>query len=182
MVNVEIVNIAASGDVGVEIDIEQLVQDVNIPVANYDPKFNAAFLRFEKDTSELVILYTSGKYIVRGGDTLANLHALHQSFLDLLVEVGILSQSTSPEFEIKNVVCVGDLGEEIDLNAALLTLGLERTEYEPEQFPGLVYRPDNPCVLLIFGSGKVVVTGGRSHEMAEEAFQRLKKRIVSNGK
>jgi transcription initiation factor TFIID TATA-box-binding protein len=52
---------------------------------------------------------------------------------------------------------------------------LEYTEYEPEQFPGLVYRlNDHPVVILIFASGKVVVTGAEDLNAAEEAFQSLK--------
>jgi TATA-box binding protein (TBP) (component of TFIID and TFIIIB) len=49
------------------------------------------------------------------------------------------------------------------------------TEYEPEQFPGLVFWPDDhPVVILVFASGKVVVTGAKDINAAEEAFQSLK--------
>ena len=172
MADVEIVNIAASGDLGLEVDIEQLVKDVDIPVANYDPDFNASFLRFEEEASELIILYTSGKYIVRGGDTYEILHKTHDKFLSLLRDLGI--EVGEPEFEIKNVVCVSDLERTVDLNQLTILLGMEETEYEPEQFPGLVYRPtDSPCVLLIFATGKVVITGGRSKEDDIFAFTSL---------
>lgn len=176
MVDVEIVNIAASGDLGLEVDIEQLVEDLDIPVANYDPDFNASFLRFEEGASELVILYTSGKYIVRGGDTYSILHETHSRFLSLIRDLGI--EVGEPEFEITNVVCVADLMKNVDLNQLTILLGMEETEYEPEQFPGLVYRPtDSPCVLLIFATGKVVITGGRSKEVAESAFTSLRNRL-----
>jgi transcription initiation factor TFIID TATA-box-binding protein len=176
MADVEIVNIAASGDLGLEVDIKQLVEDLDIPVANYDPDFNAAFLRFEEGASELVILYTSGKYIVRGGDTYDILHKTHDQFLSLLRDLGI--DVGEPEFEIKNVVCVADIEEKIDLNQLTILLGMEKTEYEPEQFPGLVYRPtDSPCVLLIFATGKVVITGGRTKEDDISAFSSLLEKL-----
>lgn len=51
---------------------------------------------------------------------------------------------------------------------------MERTEYEPEQFPGLIYRPEFlDCVILIFATGRVVITGTREFEIAERAFKQL---------
>lgn len=174
---VEVVNIAATGDLGVEIDIEQVVEDVDFEVANYDPEFNAAFLRFQED-EELVILYTSGKYILRGGDDFDRMHDINTRFLDALSNLGI--QIQNPEFDVKNVVCVGDLEQNVDLNTAILTLGMENTEYEPEQFPGLVYRPtESSCVLLLFSSGKVVIPGGSTKEAAQNAFELLRQKLIS---
>ena len=55
---------------------------------------------------------------------------------------------------------------------------LEDTEYEPEQFPGLVYRMDDPKVtFLLFGSGKIICTGGRSIKDVERAVAKLDKRL-----
>lgn len=168
---VEVVNIAASGDINAEIDIEQLAKDSDLPVSNYDPKFNAAFFRFEED-SELVILYRTGKYILRGGDDFNKMNEVNQRFLQFLSNKEI--DVSDPIFEVKNVVCVGDLQQSVNLNQLVLLLGLENTEYEPEQFPGLVYRPTySRCVLLIFASGKVVITGGRSKEDDVSAFSAL---------
>jgi transcription initiation factor TFIID TATA-box-binding protein len=85
---------------------------------------------------------------------------------------------SNPSLEVKNVVSVGNLEKDIELNALMIALGLEDTEYEPEQFPGLIYRPDSTrCVLLIFASGKVVVTGGRTAKEDEEAFLHLQSKV-----
>src|SRR4030065_296739 len=60
----------------------------------------------------------------------------------------------SPETEVQNIVASSALGTEINLNAIAISLGLEKVEYEPEQFPGLVYRIDEPKgVVLLFGGG-----------------------------
>src|SRR5207247_9041728 len=68
----------------------------------------------------------------------------------------------NPEIEVQNIVATSDLGAQLDLNAVAVTLGPGSVEYEPEQFPGLVYRIEEPkVVLLMFGSGKVVCTGAR---------------------
>jgi transcription initiation factor TFIID TATA-box-binding protein len=71
-----------------------------------------------------------------------------------------------------------DIGQQLNLSALAIGLGLEFTEYEPEQFPGLIYRPANlDCVLLIFGSGKVIITGATGVESAEEAVTGLLEQI-----
>ncbi|GKZ16280.1 TATA-box-binding protein C [Haladaptatus sp. T7] len=171
----EVVNIAALGTLGIEVDIEQIVEDAELPVANFDPKYNAAFFRFEED-GELIILYTSGKYILRGGDEFERMHQVNAEFLDFIANLGITVDE--PTLEVKNVVSVGTLHHEIDLNTLTIGLGLEQTEYEPEQFPGLVYRPSGTrCVLLVFASGKVVITGGRSEEEDNQAFKSLQSKL-----
>jgi transcription initiation factor TFIID TATA-box-binding protein len=73
---------------------------------------------------------------------------------------------------------MSQVGENLNLSALAIGLGLEVTEYEPEQFPGLVFRPsDHDCVLLVFGSGKVIITGATSIPAADEAFDSLRKHI-----
>jgi len=66
----------------------------------------------------------------------------------------------------------------LNLNALAIGFGLENTEYEPEQFPGLIYRPTGlNCVFLIFGSGRIVITGCRTVQEAEQGFSELKSAI-----
>ncbi|MFD1687112.1 hypothetical protein [Halobellus litoreus] len=81
---VEVVNIAALGTLEIEVDIEQIVEDAELPVANFDPEYNAAFFRFEED-GELIILYTSGKYILRGGDEFDRMYQVNSEFLPLRI-------------------------------------------------------------------------------------------------
>jgi len=59
---------------------------------------------------------------------------------------------------------------------------LDKIEYEPEQFPGLVYRLDDPkVVVLLFGSGKLIITGGKQPEDARRAVQRILSELSSLG-
>jgi len=72
-------------------------------------------------------------------------------------------------FAVQNYVCSGELDQRLNLNALAVGRGLEKTEYEPEQFLGLIYRPEGgEGVVLLFATGKVVITGCRSVESAEE--------------
>ncbi|MBO5431976.1 TATA-box-binding protein, partial [Methanocorpusculum sp.] len=55
------------------------------------------------------------------------------------------------------------IGRFINLNRVVAKLSLEAIEYEPEQFPGLVYRIKDPkIVALLFSSGKIILTGGKN--------------------
>jgi len=75
---------------------------------------------------------------------------------------------------VQNIVASADLHSTLNLNAIAGGLGLENIEYEPEQFPGLVYRISDPkVVVLLFGSGKLVVTGGRKPEDAANAVDQI---------
>jgi len=68
------------------------------------------------------------------------------------------------------------------LNAIAIGLGLENIEYEPEQFPGLVYRVDDPdVVVLLFGSGKLVITGGSNVTDAEDALIKIEEQLDDLG-
>src|SRR2546422_883164 len=94
------------------------------------------------------------------------------------------------KFRIENVVASTSLGHELDLKAIALALG--GSEYEPEQFPGLIYRIQEPktaillfrsgkVVLLMFGSGKVVCTGARKPADVEKAVEKITAELKANG-
>jgi transcription initiation factor TFIID TATA-box-binding protein len=79
---------------------------------------------------------------------------------------------SKPELKIQNIVASAGLGGMIDLENA--TLMLEKTMYEPEQFPGLIYRMAEPkVVILLFASGKLVCTGAKREEDVYEAVHKL---------
>jgi len=93
-----------------------------------------------------------------------------------------ISLDSEPKIEVQNIVASSDLGQKINLNVIAITLGLERVEYEPEQFPGLVYRLDEPkVVLLLFGSGKLVCTGARRPQDVEAAVDKITEELKAAG-
>ena len=86
----------------------------------------------------------------------------------------------APELTVQNIVTSGDLGSSLNLNA--IAIELEDIEYEPEQFPGLVYRVDEPDVVtLLFGSGKVVITGGKDPDDAAQALDKIEAELDELG-
>ena len=85
-----------------------------------------------------------------------------------------------PSFEVQNIVASAELGQPINLTSVVITLGLERVEYEPEVFPGLVYRLTEPkVVILLFGSGRLVCTGAKKREDVEAAVKKIRGELQS---
>ncbi|RLM88215.1 TATA-box-binding protein [Haloarcula sp. Atlit-7R] len=175
---VEIVNVVGSGSLNVELDLEQVATDMG-SIAEYDPnKYPGVYLRFD-DKAPLVTLYRTGKYIVTGADSKEEAYVTRERFLTLLADNGIIETPDDEWFRIQNLVCTGELDQPLNLNALAIGLGLEVTEYEPEQFPGLVYRPAEAAnVVLLFASGRVVITGSSNLDMAEQTFDLVKKRVT----
>lgn len=101
---------------------------------------------------------------------------------DILKSISIGNIYPEPEIIIQNIVASANLERELNLNAIALGLGLDNIEYEPEQFPGLVYRIKNPkVVVLIFSSGKLVVTGGKLPEDCEEGVRVIRNELKNMG-
>lgn len=122
-------------------------------------------------------------YIVRA-NTVQKLVDLNNEVLGKLVDIGVLTEDESDEMDLEkyNHVANGHLNK--DLNLATLTLALRsydenqqlesKVEYEPEQFPPIVYLgPESPCKSLIFSNGKIVVPGGKTKQECAETFRLL---------
>ena len=170
---VEIVNIVSSGSLGLEIDLESLSKEIG-SIADYNPeKYPGMYLRFGEHIP-LITIYRTGKYIITGADSKDESYAVRERFLDLLSDIGVMERPDDDWFSIQNYVCTAKFEQSLDLHTLTIGLGLEQTEYEPEQFPGLIYRPNSDLgVVLIFASGGVVITGCRSIRDAEKVFSEL---------
>lgn len=176
---VEIVNIVASGYLGIELDLEKVARDIG-SISEYDPnKYPGVYFRFE-DNSPLITLYRTGKYIVTGAESKNEVYSIRDSFLDLLSNEEMIEDANDEWFRIQNLVCTAELGQSLNLNSLAIGLGLECTEYEPEQFPGLIYRPEGfDNVVLLFASGRVVITGSSNLDTAEQTFKRLRDNVAN---
>ena len=174
---VDIVNVVASGSLGVELDLNTIAKELP-EIVDYDPeKYPGAYFRFG-ESRPLITLYRTGKYIITGAGSEEEAATIREEFLQLLKDNSILSAAEDDWYRVQNYVSTAEIGQSLNLSALAIGLGLEVTEYEPEQFPGLVYRPpEHDCVLLVFGSGQVVITGATTIEDAEQAFSDLRERI-----
>lgn len=183
--NVEIANIVASGKFDAELDLEIVAKDLRgvdrwINEAEHNRKSGNRLLIDITDNEALGILSPNGVYIFTGANSHDEINDARQKLMSALAELGIISSPSLPSdeiidrFTIENMVCTADFEQELDLNAVAVRLGFENIEYEPEQFPGLVFRPnDTSCTIMVFGTGKVIVTGITNKEDAQNAVKLL---------
>ncbi|MCK4996201.1 MAG: TATA-box-binding protein, partial [Thermoplasmatales archaeon] len=119
------------------------------------------------------LLFRSGKANCTGAKNVENVRKTVDIIAEKLKKLGV-DVYKDLKIVIQNIVAISDLGTELNLNEVAMGLGLENVEYEPEQFPGLVYRIKEPKVaMLLFGSGKIVCTGARRTEDVALAVDKL---------
>ncbi|NLV13235.1 TATA-box-binding protein [Haloarcula argentinensis] len=176
---VEVVNVVGSGFLRREFDLSVVAEDLG-SVAEFDPeKYPAIYIRFSDD-DPLITVYRTGKFIITGAGSIGELHEMKEELMNCMSSTGIVSEDDLEWFKVQNLVCTTVLGADLNLSALAIGLGLEQTEYEPEQFPGLIYRnPDFECVVLIFSTGKAVITGSSDFDDVEAVADYLKQELSS---
>jgi transcription initiation factor TFIID TATA-box-binding protein len=149
--------------------------------SQYDPKRFPGLVYRMKEPKTALLLFGSGKVICTGGKTLNDVRESVDIVADKLLKAGIPVER-HPEITVQNIVATCDLGAGINLVNIVMALSLEEVEYEPEQFPGLVYRLENPkAVCLLFGTGKMVITGARTMEDVDKAVETVRENLVRRG-
>lgn len=176
---VHVENVVASTGIDQELNLEQVSQD--LPVADFDPDNFPGLVYRMSDPKAASLIFRSGKIVCTGASSEAAVRTAIEKTVDALADLGIAVKK-SPDIVIQNIVSTADLGQTLNLNAIAIGFGLEHVEYEPEQFPGLVNRLDEPeVVVLLFGSGKAVVTGAKEMADAENAIDIVRNRLVDLG-
>jgi transcription initiation factor TFIID TATA-box-binding protein len=152
-------NIVCTCNIGSTLYLPGLVEALH--VAEYNPKRFAAVtfrLRYPKTTA---LYFGSGKIVCAGAKTKNGARLALLYYVDLVrkrmgLDVGIY------EYKVQNVVASASMPWGIDLER-LYNFYNKESSYEPELFPGLIFRTAAcPCVFLIFDSGRMVITGGKS--------------------
>lgn len=176
---IHIENVVASSDIGQELSLDQLASD--LAGAEYHPDdFPGVVYRLQEPKSATLI-FGSGKIVCTGAQSVDDVHDALAIVFDDLRELGI-DVADSPSITVQNIVSSGSLEQSLNLNAIAIGLGLEQVEYEPEQFPGLVYRLEDPdVVVLLFGSGKLVITGANTTDAAQHALTHVQDRLNNLG-
>ena len=171
--SLKIENVVASTKVNDKLDL--LVLAAQIPGAEYNKqRFPGVVLRME-NPKIAALVFGSGKVVLTGAKSIDSLNKCLDYLIKLLRDMDI-EIVDKPTYSIQNIVTSADLGYRINLNKIAMSFNLDRIEYEPEQFPGLVYRLDDPkVVVLLFGSGKLIITGGKVPEDAKRAVQKIYK-------
>lgn len=129
--------------------------------------------RFAPDDT-YVAFYRSGRCSIAGSNSVEHFHEVADRVNTLMRD--ILQFKYEPTVEISNIVATADIGSPISLEALTLELGMEQTEYEPEQFPALMYREED-YVVLVFASGKLLCTGLTDVEDVTDAIEQMESRL-----
>jgi transcription initiation factor TFIID TATA-box-binding protein len=132
-----------------------------------------------KKPKTATLIFSSGKMVCTGAKSERQARKAVFKVVDELKKDGIVIMG-KPEIMIQNIVASCGLGGRIDLEKAVY--GLKKTMYEPEQFPGLIYRMDEPkVVILVFTSGKLVCTGAKKETQVYAAVKKLQEILESKG-
>ncbi|MCL7386315.1 MAG: TATA-box-binding protein [Thaumarchaeota archaeon] len=174
---IEIQNVVASVTINQKLDLAQIQKA--FPETEYKPaQFPGLVFRLATPKTATLI-FSSGKMVCTGAKSEKESIRAVQTVIKLLEKEGFLIKH-EPIIEIQNIVASIDLHGRINLEQAALKL--ENTMYEPEQFPGLIYRMDSPkVVILMFASGKLVCTGAKTEKEVYEAVYKLKRILEENG-
>lgn len=167
--NIKLQNVVATVNLGVNIDLEKLSQTVSN--AEYNPRRFAAVIMRIREPRTTALVFHSGKMIVTGAKFVEHCETAGRKFVHIIQRVGFAARFQ--EFKVQNLTATCDMGFPIRLEALVYAHSQQAT-YEPELFPGLVYKMTNPkIVFLVFVSGKVVATGAKSEKILEEGFAKL---------
>jgi len=175
--SIRIQNVVAVVTLNQRFDLNAIVK--GFPGVEYNPKrFPGLVFRLKKPKTGILI-FSTGKMVCTGAKSEKDAKKAVRKVVRGLKKSGIIIPG-KPEIKVVNIVASADLFGTIELEGA--TYNLDRTMYEPEQFPGLIYRMDEPkVVFLLFTSGKIVCTGATKEEIVYEAIAKLHKQLVEKG-
>jgi len=171
--DIKIQNIVVSASLEKDIPLIKLAEA--LPNTEYNPEQFPGLVMRIKDPKTSALIFSSGKIVCTGAKSIAKVkESIKKIILNIeKIKVKII---VNPKIQVQNMVASGSIG--MDLNLNFLALKLENTEYEPEQFPGLVYKlPETRATFLLFSNGKIVCTGTRSEAKLREAVEMLIKTL-----
>src|SRR5258708_7002991 len=180
MAKIRIENVVASTSLGDQLDLQAIA--LGLDGAEYEPEQFPGLIYRLKEPKTAILLFRSGKVVCTGAKSMTEVETSIAK-VSQQIKKGGQKINLHPKIEVQNIVASSDLESEINLNAIAVTLGLDRVEYEPEQFPGLVCRIEEPrVVVLLFGSGKLVCTGARKPSDVEVAVKKITKELRGAGR
>ncbi len=167
--DIKVVNIVVSTSLKHDIPLEKMA--ATLSNTEYNPEqFPGLVIRI-KEPKTSALIFSSGKVVCTGARSMDKVEESIKKIIKSLEKINV-KITIKPEIKIQNIVASGSVG--MDLNLNTLAMNLENTEYEPEQFPGLVYKlAAAKATFLLFSNGKVVCTGTKSEKEVHAALDKL---------
>jgi len=171
--SLKVQNIVATTSLGKDVSLTKLARTQ--PNTEYNPDtFPGLVLRVKKPKSA-VLVFSSGNLVCTGTKSIAQVREVVVQVIKQLRKIGV-NVTAKPKITVQNIVASGAI--DLSLNLNTLALELENTEYEPEQFPGLVYKLDDPtATFLLFSNGKLVCTGTKNKAQLDDSIVQLNKNV-----
>jgi len=166
---ISIVNVVASATINQKLDLNEITR--TFPDVEYHPdQFPGLVFRL-KSPKTATLLFRTGKMVCTGSKSEEMARKAVKTVVQKLRKGGIKVKKDA-SVTIQNIVASINLGGKISLEQAARTL--PRSMYEPEQFPGVIHRMIDPkTVILLFASGKLVCTGGKTEKDVYRAVNNL---------
>lgn len=155
-------NIVSTANLQSQLDLRDIA--LKAKNAEYNPKrFAAVIMRIREPDKSTALIFSSGKMVCTGAKSEELSHTAARNYAKIIKRIGY-SKVKLTDFKIQNMVGSTEVNFSISLEALSNSKEYKKfSRYEPEQFPGLIFRMHNPkIVLLIFVSGKIVLTGGKT--------------------
>ena len=174
---IRVENIVASASLGVEVPLEKIVSKME--GMEYEPEQFPGLVYRMTDPKAAALIFGSGKIVCTGARSLDDVKEVFRKVV-LIIKKAKVKVPKEYKFQVENIVSSAKLDSKLNLDD--IAFNLENSEYEPEQFPGLVYRMAEPKVaFLLFGSGKIVITGARSVKDVHIAVEKVSRKLKSIG-
>jgi len=165
---VQIQNVVAAATLHQRVDLNAVMK--SYPGTEYRPEQFPGLVFRIKRPKTATLIFTTGKMVCTGAKSEKEARTAVMTVVRELRKGGIVI-ITKPDVKVVNMVASASLGGKVDLEAVSTR---EKTMYEPEQFPGLIYRMDEPkMVILVFASGNLVCTGAKKEQDVYDAVQKL---------
>lgn len=163
-------NVVATTNLGVQLELKTIA--LKARNAEYNPKRFAAVIMRIREPKTTALIFSSGKIVVTGAKSEAESTKASRKYAKIVYKLGY-TKAKFTEFTVQNIVASCDVGFPVHLEG-LAHAHNTFCSYEPELFPGLIYRMMKPkIVLLIFVSGKVVLTGAKVRQEIYDAFNNI---------
>lgn len=177
--DMDLVNVVGGGDLGASINFQDLMNSRDLPEQDYEPEIYPGFKFKLEEDKPTILLFASGKYHITGATSIDELQGTNRALKDFIEsELGIEVNSVSSP-DVRNLVYVINYGRELDLNELSIALGIEDVEYNPEKHPSLHYSPKKGGHLMVFRSGKIILTGVKSSDEAKNIVDHFTSRLDS---
>ncbi len=169
---IHIQNIVASASLNQTVNLDLIVEE--FPHTEYRPKVFPGLVFRLKKPKTATLIFGTGKMVCTGAKSEKAARQAVNKVAKELKKHGIIPGTNKPTIKIQNIVASIELDGEIDLESVVYKL--RRVMYEPEQFPGAVYRMADPkVVFLIFAAGKLVCVGAKKESQVYDAVDKLQK-------